>query len=556
MRRREIGLSSWSVDLDRDPIREPPRPLSLRHESYEDEFDFTTVFYDCFWNCTGDAIILIGPPLLNLEKDLDLAIVAYPSMTPCEFTLRYVFLGCQVVATVPGGTTGLIMRTGQSETFIAPQPNLCELFRNRRTAVTLSQNNELLWIRDWAFFNKIYHDCDGLLIYDNNSDKYGVNDIYDCLESVADDMQIVILSWPFKYGVADWRLPVSYGIVDSLYCQSGALEHARHRFLSHSSSVLNTDIDELVLSEGCTSIFELVEGSATGLLVFGGIWVENHPITPPGNAAQPARHRDFAWVQSGDRIGCEPKWAVVPARVPQAAQWHVHRVLGMPPSDCPQDVGLRHFKAINTDWTVDRGRSRERRTHADAIDPRSLRLDLALRDALARIFPDEACDDPLAAGARPPRSAYGWRVRGGRLAAEQSWRDAADAAQMASSLMPDHPGFRLFLAGLREHEKKDDAAHALRTEAEALRLRDPWYHLQCGRWLHDEGDPAAADDSFTRAIDLDPKLTVAYHDMARNQFHCGYRDRPARADEILKKCARRVPHASRRAPSSRIPPPA
>jgi hypothetical protein len=185
MRRRDVYLSSWSVDPARDPIRNPPRPLSLRHESYEDDFDFATVFYDCFWSSAGDAIILIGPPLLNLETELELAIIAYPSMAPCDIVLRHVFLGCHIIAKAPAGTTGLLLRTGTSESFIAPQPNLCALFRERRTVVTLSRNNELTWIQDWAAFNRKYHGCDGVLIYDNNSDAYGINDIYECLEPIA-----------------------------------------------------------------------------------------------------------------------------------------------------------------------------------------------------------------------------------------------------------------------------------------------------------------------------------------------------------------------------------
>ncbi|HET9867789.1 MAG TPA: hypothetical protein VFQ06_10895, partial [Nitrospira sp.] len=316
MRRRDIYLSPWSVDPDRDPIRNPLRPLSLRHEDFEDHFDFTTVFYDCFWNAASDAVILIGPPLLNLERDLGLSVIAYPSMVRCELTLRHVFLGCQVVMKAPAGTTALIMRTATSDSFIAPQPNLCELFRNRRTAVTLSRNNDLTWIRDWATFNKHYHNCDGILIYDNSSDAYGINDIYDCLGPIADGMQIVVVSWPFKYGVADWRLPLSYGMLDSLYCQTGMLEHARHRFLSQASGVLNTDVDELVLTEDGSGIFELVESSTTGLLLFNGVWVENYPTARKRSAAPPPRHRDFAWVRAGDQIGCEPKWAVVPSRVP------------------------------------------------------------------------------------------------------------------------------------------------------------------------------------------------------------------------------------------------
>ena len=84
-RLRRLQLSSWSVDPTRDPTRNPPRPWSLRHESYEEQFDFTTVFYDVFWSPAGDEIICLGPPLFNLEQDLGLTIVAWPSMARCAY---------------------------------------------------------------------------------------------------------------------------------------------------------------------------------------------------------------------------------------------------------------------------------------------------------------------------------------------------------------------------------------------------------------------------------------------------------------------------------------
>ena len=293
-------------------------------------------------------------------------------------------------------------------------------------------------------------------------------------------------------------------------------------------SVLNTDVDELVITEGHRSIFELVEGSPTGLLLFGGVWVENHPLAS-GRAGRPPRHRDFAGVGTTDRIGCEPKWAVVPARMPEAGQWHIHRVLGMSPSECRQDLGLRHFKAINTDWTVDRNRSRERRTAA-TVDSRPLRVDPELQEALSKVFHEGD-------GAPPPRFTAADPV-GGRLAEEAA---GPGAVRMVSAPTPRRRSLRRILARLRERAKRYGIARALRAPADAARLRDPWYHVQRGRWLHDEGDPEAAHRAFARAIELDPKFTVAYHDMARNQFHCGFRGRPAKAGQILKACARIAP---------------
>ena len=131
------------------------------------------------------------------------------------------------------------------------------------------------------------------------------------------------------------------------------------------------------------------------------------------------------------------------------------------------------------------------------------------------------------------RSAHVWRLRAARLASERRWREAIEAVQAALELMPEHPGFRLFLAKLQEQEQNEGAARTLRAEAEALRGRDPWYHLQCGRWLQDEGNLLAAQRCFAKAIEIDPKFTSAYHELARNLAHCRYYGRPSKPEEIL-----------------------
>src|SRR5687768_4510793 len=99
----DIQLTSWSLDLDRGPLRQPPRRLTLRHGDYEDNFDFDTVFYDCFWGDSGENIILLGPPLLNLKAELELEISALPSGRQCDFKLsngHHITWGC--VSPPPG----------------------------------------------------------------------------------------------------------------------------------------------------------------------------------------------------------------------------------------------------------------------------------------------------------------------------------------------------------------------------------------------------------------------------------------------------------------------
>jgi tetratricopeptide (TPR) repeat protein len=205
-----------------------------------------------------------------------------------------------------------------------------------------------------------------------------------------------------------------------------------------------------------------------------------------------------------------------------------------------QRISASRGAAALQGWTVDCNRSQHLRT-CTAIDPQPLGVDVGLQEALAKIFPEESDRIPAIDGPRPVRSAYVWRVRAGRLASEGKWREAIEAAQAASCLMPEHPGFRLFLARLHEQEKNEDAARSLRAEAQALRVRDPWYHVQCGRWLQDEGDLLASQRCFAKAVQIDPEFTSAYHELARNQSHWRYYGRPSKPEEILATCARCVP---------------
>lgn len=48
------------------PLRVPPRPPHLRQDFYEERYDYHTVWYDGFRHKSGEWIILVGPPLLNL----------------------------------------------------------------------------------------------------------------------------------------------------------------------------------------------------------------------------------------------------------------------------------------------------------------------------------------------------------------------------------------------------------------------------------------------------------------------------------------------------------
>ena len=535
MTRHHITLSSCELSLDYDPLREPPRPIALRNENYEDKFDFTTLFYDCFWNTRQDAVIMIGPPPFNLRQDLEIQITAYPSGTRCERRSIGSVSLTRVVVKVPTGTTAIIIKAGRTDFYVVPQPNLSTLFRERRVVMAISKDNETEWIRDWITFYRKKHDCSGILIYDNQSKLYSTTELYDRLAPSNAELLTVIVPWNFRYGVDDYRTSISYLMADGLYCQKGMLEHARFRFLENAKSVLNVDIDELVLAERDASVFSIAEKSETGLISIKGKWVENFASLASGG---PPRHKFFVHLEQSDNCGCEPKWAVVPQRVPYEAQWFVHFIYGMSASEPEEAVELRHFKAINTNWNLDRSRSESLRTASPPPDPEKLCLDPILQAAFLDVFGDEDMASPTPESVPRFWGAYRLRLRGSRYAAAKNWSEAIDAVQAASELMPEHPGFQLYLSQLYNRMGDPVAANKHRTQADALREKDPWYHFQKGRWLQDEGDFEAARQCYERTLTIAPSFALAYSKLAELERFIG---RPAKVLPLMTAYVQHCP---------------
>lgn len=500
--RRLSALSPWILDFSHDPIRMPPRPPTLRHASYEDDFDFTTVFCDVFWDASGESIRLVGPPLLNLETELDFTFTALPSMQPCPFEVRHKRWTDVVTVPVPPGTTGLIADTSLGRAFLAPQPNLSEIFAGRRCIYAMSQDNDIAWIQDWVRYYARGHGCNGVVLYDNNSTAYDVRELDDALRSIDPSIEVLTIPWPYKWGVFDGRRPLSYSVWDSFYGQAAAFEHARLRYFRKAKSVVNADIDELAVTRDGQSVFEIVEQSDTGFIRFDGWWI--HTYTTETLPRQ-RRHKHFYHKKTGRLDACTEKWAVVPAKSPEDVQWAIHNVIGMVPDEASFKVSLRHFKPINTSWDVDSNLTDAKRTELFHGDGQGLEVDEELRRALARIFPDGEDEQPAEAPARPADvTAYQHRVRSRTLARSGRTAEAVEEARRAAGLLPGHPATLLHLAGLLRAQGGEDEAAGLEREAQRLREADPLYHVQMGRSAQHTGAIEEAVASLRRALELDP----------------------------------------------------
>lgn len=525
----DVSISPWSLGLHSPVVRRPNRPPVLRHPDFEDKYDFHTVFYDCFWTADGKSLKLIGPALMNLAEELKPRFYAMPSGEELKpVALSRVFISEQTMR-APRSLQCLRIESAAGTSYVVPQPNLSSLFAGRRVVMTLSQNNELEWIRDWIVWHQRMHGCDAALVYDNNSTFYDVSDLKGCLASIP-GITGVAVNWPFRYGPFDGRLPLTYDLWEGHFCQFGMLEHARYRFLATARSALNLDVDELVMCPDKKSIFKLTETSPRGHLKFSGKWVEAHRSSRTDAAKKPL-HRDFWHRKAGRTQGCENKYSVVPSRIPDTAQFAVHDIFGYADSKLPDGVEIRHFKALNTNWAVDRPDRLKLRTVGDLkID--ELAADKPLSALLRTVFDGTDGEMPPRPTLDPETAVYQTRQRSAHLLKHNRLEQADAVARKSITAAPKWPALRRHHAAILE--KKGDAKAAEKAREDAARLQDAegLSFFERGRSMLHTGDWAASARLLRRAIRLSPRFAPSYQALARLYWAAG---RHRAAEGFLKR---------------------
>lgn len=335
------------------PQREAPRPAPLRNSRYAEQFDAETLFYDVFR--IGREIVFQGPPLLNLAEPVLSAPLLRNRFGPILPRSRWIERHKSSEIRLRSDATHVVLDGALGPIPISVQPDFSAHFAGRRVLHSLSQNNAVRWIIDWIRFYQAVHGADAVLLYDNASTHYTAAELEAELRAAFPDMTITVVSWPFKYGPQGGMAGAVGGIEapwDSDFCQTGSLQHARRRFLRQARSVLNVDIDELVI--GPEPIFAATEQSRTGFIKFAGQWVS--AATPGPVSAQTCRHHQFIYRDLKETDTCPPKWCIAPGRCERENySWSVHNLFGARANRQldPRFV-FRHFKAISNNWKNDR----------------------------------------------------------------------------------------------------------------------------------------------------------------------------------------------------------
>jgi hypothetical protein len=358
------------------PLRRLPRaPAKQRPTTFHERFEDRALVYDCFWHADGERILLVGPPPLNLGPLYRTArYEALPSRTALHAS-HHASLSTMITELrgAPEDSTAIRMHLGDLSFELPVGENHSPALAGRRVLFTMSKDNELGWIAEWARWHAKLHGTDAIILFDNGSSRYASTEIEQTLLAISGIEVAAVLKWPGRFGMTDHALAINpYW---SHFLQISSMSVALRRFAAAAVGLLNCDVDELAATRSGRSIYDHLATARRGLVVFSGQWIEANGAGA-AHAAYTQRLRDPKAARSNPR-----KWLLDPMRdwiADLRVHPYWHWVRGRPAfgKTMLDDVLYRHFKAINTRW-------KEARTAAP--DPTLLEPDAALVSDFARM---------------------------------------------------------------------------------------------------------------------------------------------------------------------------
>lgn len=328
--------------------RTPPRSILNVYSGRFTRFDYKTLFYDAFMSPNDKYIRLSGPPLANLSRHVESAILQVDG--------RDVTRKVRLKDILRRQDSRIAENSGQILTFISPHfssevtisKSDVGTFNGKNVLLTYSKNNSLVWISDWASFYVKAHGVNSILLYDTGSTAYTRQELLEALRSIRGIDTAVIVHWPFLHGPFCERRGVNSF---ANYSQVAMLNHAKEKYLSRARSVINCDVDELIYSRNGESICDAAAEGWRGIVLVPGTWIES--VTTA--RAAPYRHLDFRHTDP-KRGAPRLKWAISPSKLPSRQNWRVHGVdtgwlgIALDAVTTKSRFHLAHFRGISTNW--------------------------------------------------------------------------------------------------------------------------------------------------------------------------------------------------------------
>lgn len=322
------------------PTRIPPRPLELRQSNYLELYDFDTLFYDVCYS--KGRLLFLSPPLADdvWAKVIDNILVNDEYLHSKEFQLYKSNKVHKLILFEKEIPKVKLFNNEIKNLYL----DKIDFSKYKKVLFTKQKNNDILWIKDWIKWHVKHHKIDAVIIYDNSSDAYTLEELSNGIQKL--DCASVVVNMPFIFGPGAYET----SSWDSDYFQYFALEHARYVYCADDAMLLHVDIDELVISSSGLPVFnELVEGKS--IVFFQGKWVEveNKPTN------EKVAHKSHNLLEIDSRYA--NKWVANLKNIPDSVFLRVHDKSGElnSVSNSINSMFL-HFRSITTNWKLDRAR--------------------------------------------------------------------------------------------------------------------------------------------------------------------------------------------------------
>lgn len=291
--------------------RQSKLPPAERPKGYEEGFDADTLWYDAIQK--RSRLYLMCPKLNNLvskvrsarwwvdERQVDFQRI--------RFYRFHDVVELQLPTHMQARTLTIEIDSWLGLSHIAqPQP---QFLKGLNTVVVMNKNNSLRWIADFLRFHIYHHKLEAMIIIDNNSAFYDLEDLEDKISSTG-LRQYLVVSAPFKFGAYALKFYKPWSLLNGrlfhaeMYLQTALLNSLRLRYLSRARAVLNCDIDELVYTPQ-TTIFDLTINSPLAFISLPAVW-RYSKLTDKDSVSHVDHHLKHCTLAEP----CHAKWCIAP----------------------------------------------------------------------------------------------------------------------------------------------------------------------------------------------------------------------------------------------------
>lgn len=340
-------------------LREPRVPVDKRvgrhGKSFDELFDWDNLFIGVT-RVAPNQIVCVGPPLYEMQSRLNFN----DGKNQLEFKVAN-----------QDRTSTVFIFSESDELYLGDiKLNVnqrCTKFEGRKILMTKQKNEPLEWIRQWVHYHYSEYGITGFVIYNNNCTDYTIQETYDYLSDISDEIIIDVQDYAVPFGPGG-----PYWVSD--FCIYMLNEHFKYNYSINAQCALYHDIDELlVLAEHITIddiVNYLLQNNKTGI-EYGNFNVDPRHIVSGKDAydmdRDDIRYLDF--VHQGPHINrdqmqgpwCIIKWLCIPNKS-LAYQWSTHSLGGdvVVAPKTEREIYFAHYfshKSVNKDRDVEEAKA-------------------------------------------------------------------------------------------------------------------------------------------------------------------------------------------------------